>query len=376
MRTAARFFFLASSIVLVGCGVASPALAEVVELPPPSDCTEYPLAPDGSRRRTFASFDASSGIAALPPRTEAELQPGESATYCIGFQNRGEDPKSLKLEVANIAADANGLPSSQREADDRGAASWVTLPTRKIVDLPSGDIAWLVVKVDVPADSVPGSSYASVLATDATPLPKDGAKVQSIPSIASQLFFDIPGDADRAGVVRNIRSPRVIWWDGAGLGDLPVLDRLRGLGIATIRFDWNNTGDFTTGIRGRLEITSDLGGKVVTGVELPEAVVLAGSERAFEVTWKRDIPLVGRFTPVLEVTGEDGKVERFELNPIWVIPAWWYLLGLALAIGLPLWWRRRSRRRYEALLSRVEAAEARSGAEDGEDWDDGSEEWR
>jgi hypothetical protein len=114
----------------------------------------------------------------------------------------------------------------------------------------------------------------------------------------------------------------------------------------------------------------------VTSIPVPESVVLAGSERDFEATWKNEIPMVGRFTPVLEVAGDNGKVERFELEPIWVIPAWWYLLALALAIALPIWWRRRSRRRYEALLARVEAAEARSDQGDGEDWDEASDDWR
>lgn len=376
VRVTARFC-VCIALVLSGVGIATPAHAEVVDVPPPTNCDQFPRAADGTHRQSFDAYDATSGIAALPPRTVTELQPGEQATYCIGFQNRGSTPQTLKLDVVDVAADDKGLPSSQRDAEDRGASRWVTLPTTTIADLPGGVIAWLVVKVRVPQDSLPGSSYASVLATDATPRPQsDAPKVQAIPSIASQLFFNIPGDADRDGEIRKIRSPRVIWWDGAGFGDLPVLERLRGLGVATIRFSWRNSGDFTSDISGSLKITSDLGGKVVTTIPVPDSVVLAGSERDFEATWKNDIPLIGRFTPVLEVTGEGGRVERFELKPIWVIPAWWYFAALAFAIALPLWWRRRSRRQYDALLERVEAAEARTADAESEDWDEASDEWR
>lgn len=376
VRAAACLFF-ALVLALLSCGVAAPAHAEVVELPPPTDCDRFPLEADGTRRQTFDAYDASSGIAAMPPRTVTELQPGERATFCIGFQNRGVDPLTLELEVADVAADEEGLPSSQREADDRGASGWVKLPTTRIADLSSGDVAWLDVEVRVPEDALPGSSYASVVATDATPFPEDDApKVQAIPSVASQLFFNIPGDAVRNGEIRNIRSPGVIWWDGVGLGDLPVLERLRGLGVGTIRFSWRNSGDFTSEVRGRLHIRSDLGAKVVTSIPVPDTVVLARSERDFEATWKNEIPMIGRFTPVLEVTGDNGRVERFELDPIWVIPAWWYLATLALAIALPIVIRQRSKRRYHSLLERVEAAEARSNQGAAEDWDDASDEWR
>jgi hypothetical protein len=376
VRAAARFFFVPALLIsLVGAGVlAARAPAEVVDLPPPTDCHEYPLAPDGTRRQTFDAFNPSFGLAALPPRTETKLLPGQSATYCIGFQNRSSKLADLDLEVADVAADDEGVPSSQRDAEDRGASNWVTLPTKKILDLKSGDIAWLEVKVAVPDDALAGSSYASVLATDATPPPKlEGSGVQALPSIGSQLFFDIPGNAVRQGKVTGIRSPRLIWWDGFGLGDLPVLGKFRGLGVATVHFGWRNTGDYTSDIGGRVKITSDLSGKDVTSIDLPQQVVLRGSERDFAITWKDDIPLLGRFTPVLEVRGDSGRVEKHELDPIWVIPSWWYILLLVIAIAVPLWWRRRSRQRYDSLLARVEAAEARADSDDGDDWHDGDE---
>lgn len=344
--------------------------------PAPVDCSEFPRAPDGTRRQTFDSFEAIGGIAAIPPRIVTELLPGQSESYCIGFQNRGTGSIDLDVDAVDVAADEEGLPSSQREATDRGASRWVEMPTQKIVDLPPGGIAWLDVQVDVPDDALAGSSYASIIATDATPAERrTGTAVESIPSVAAQLFFDIPGDAARQGEVVDIRSPRVIWWDGFDLGDLPVLEKMRGLGVATVRFKWRNTGDFTSDIGGSVAITSDLSDKQVAELEVPQQVVLRDSERDYRVTWSRDIPLVGRFTPVLEVRGESGRVERHELDPIWVIPSWWYILAVILAIAVPLWMRRRSQRRYEELLARVEAAESQRDGEPGtESWDQ-DDEW-
>lgn len=381
MRAAVRFF-LASPLLLLCIGAVGFATAQAASEPvapdeiPAVDCTQFPRAADGTRRQTFDAFDPSAGIAAMPPRIVTELAPGESDSYCVGFQNRGADPIDLHLDVVDVGADDEGLPTSQRDAEDRGASRWVTIPTTRIRNLPSGDVAWLEVDVDVPGGALPGSSYAAILATDAQrPTPSGASAVDAIPSIAAQLFFDIPGDASREGTVTKIDSPRVIWWDGLDLGNVPVLDDLRGLGVAPIRFTFRNTGDFTSDVGGAVVIRSDLAGRQVASLPVTNAVVLRGAERRFSVTWSRDIPLVGRFTPVLEVRTEAGDVDRYELKPIWVIPAWWYLALLMLAIGLPLWWRRRSRRRYEELLARVEAAESRASHDeewaDGDEWDGG-----
>jgi hypothetical protein len=163
-----------------------------------------------------------------------------------------------------------------------------------------------------------------------------------------------------------------VWWDGFGGGDLPVLKNLRGLGIAPIRFAWKNSGSYTDRVGGDIRVRSSLGGKEVARLAIPEQVVLRASQREFGATWSDDIPFFGRFRPTITVHTADGHVEKHELDPIWVIPAWWYIALLIIAIAVPLWWRRRSRRRYDDLLARVEAAEARGGRAD---WDDAGDAW-
>jgi hypothetical protein len=363
-------------LLLVACVVWPAVIVQAGEQqdqgPDPAayECDEFPRAPDGSRRQSFDAFEPVGGLAAIPPRINTQLAPGESASYCVGFQNRGSRPVNLSVEVMDVAADARGLPSSQREAVDRGASRWVRVPATRIERLAPGDVAWLQLQVQVPDDALAGSSYASILATgEALETDDEGSRVQSVPAIASQLFFDIPGDAARQGEVVDIRSPRVIWWDGLGAGDLPILDRLRGLGIATVRFSWHNTGSFTSEIGGRVELRSDLSRRAVERLPVERGVVIAGARRQYEVTWRDNIPLLGRFTPVLEVEGESGRTERHELQPIWVIPAWWYLLAVAVAIAIPTWLRHRSRQRYYELLARLEAAE--DAQDEQADYEDG-----
>jgi hypothetical protein len=84
--------------------------------------------------------------------------------------------------------------------------------------------------------------------------------------------------------------------------------------------------------------------------------------------------MFGRFTPTLEMRSSNGATRSVEMDPIWVIPSWWYMLALGVAVAVPLGMRRRSKRRYESLLARLEAAEGRTRADsDADSWNDGDE---
>ena len=345
-----------------------------------SRCQNYDDAADGTLRQRFPAVDETGQIAGFPPRVETQISRGESGQICVGFQNRTGQPITLDLTLEDVGADDDGIPAVGIEDAEFGASSWLELPTTVVNDLPHGEVAWVLLDADVPRDAVTGSSYASVVATARTPDRSDGdeggARVNSIPSVGVQIFFDVAGNADHTGEIVDARAPRVVWWDGPDLGRIPVLDKLRGLGVATVRYSWRNDGNLSSRVDGTVSLTSDLGGRKVAQLDPSGGVVLRGAERQFEATWNQDIPFFGRFTPVLEVQGSGGVTDRVELDPIWVIPSWWYLLALVLAIALPLWWRRRSKRRYADLLARVEAAEARGADGDSDDeWDERDDRW-
>lgn len=365
------------AMVAVAC-TSSPALAvEIGE--PPRTCETYPLAPDGSRRQEFRDVTVTDQVAATPPRVVTQLDRGERSVFCVAFQNRTGEPIDFELSIENVGADDKGYPATFQGDIDFGAASWISTSTDEIRDLPHGDRAWIEIDAAVPSDAVTGSSYAAIVATTKPSGESSGNQVQAIPSLAIQIVFDVPGNVDLSGSVRNIRSPRVIWWDGIGVSKLPVFDDLRGLGIAPIRMTWKNEGNATNIVGGQVVITSDFGGKTVATLPITKRVILRGAEFPLSTTWSKDIPLVGKFTPTLHLTDQSGVTKKTKLDPIWVIPAWWYLLLVLLAIALPVWWRRRSRQRYEDLLARVEAAESQSVGDDvdgdGDDWDDPSERW-
>lgn len=360
---------LAAALVAASGGWPPSAVAGALD--PGSPCLKYPEAADGTRRQSFDEVEVTNQLAGTPPRIETSLRRGQSGSYCVGFHNRTGKTLDLALDVSSVDADKDGSPVVGVEDAAFGAGSWLDPVTDRIVDLPHGDLAWIRIDASVPADAVTGSSYASITAVEAGDesgaAADSGSRVTPISSVAIQLFFDVPGNADIAGRFVGARAPRVIWWDGLDVARLGFLEDLRGLGVATVRYAWRNDGNLTDTVQGRVIIESDLGGRKVADLQLPEMVVLRGSTRHFEATWSRDIPFIGRFTPTIEVTDSTGTVHRRKLDPIWVIPSWWYLLALALALGIPVWSKLRSRRRYRALLERVEAAEGRRVEEDGDD---------
>ncbi|MCW2961345.1 MAG: hypothetical protein JWM90_1732 [Thermoleophilia bacterium] len=332
--------------------------------------------PDGSRRQSFERSKELTGLSGIPPRVVIDVEEGRRQQVCFGYQNLTSGTISLELVMNNVGVDANGTPLSQPSESEYGAADWVALPTNELRDLRPGEVAWLTTDVDVPADVAPGSWYASVTATRSSDAPgteDEGSRVVPVPAVTVQLFFDVPGDGTRGGNVNNARAPRVVWWDGLNIDTLPVLDRLRGIGFAPVRFDWRNGGSYTDTVNGTVTISSSLSGKVVERIEVPEKVVLRDTERAFVANWQRNIPMIGRFDAVIEMRGSDGTTVKHELPAIWVVPAWWYFLVLAIALATPITLRKRSSRRYNELVARVEAAEARAGESDVDDYSE--DEW-
>lgn len=372
---------LAAIAFLFTCAVHASLASTALGVSPEADCARqgYRTVAPGVYIQDFDKTDVTGGIAGLPDRITTDLAPGQSGHVCVGFHNRTGQDVTMRFATHDVGAGRDGAPVPFASGDEvYGAGTWLTLPTTDSVTAEHGELVWLDVAVDVPQDTSGGSAYAGVSAVidkDANNESKEGTQTRISPSVVVQVFFDVPGDITESGKLEDVRSPRLVWWDGFDLGDIPILERLRGSGIATARYRWKNTGSITDAVSATLTIESSLGGKDVARIQLPERVVLRDASRPFEVTWSKDIPFVGRFEPTLEVTRANGEVVTRELPAIWVIPSWWYLVVLAIALAFPLWWRRRSKRRYAALLERVEAAEARSDQGSGDDWDETSDEW-
>lgn len=370
-----RLLFLVVLFVL-GSGETAASGAEqnvaTGSVVPVSLCRENPPYGDGTRRDAGSKVAKATGISGIPPRVAATVRPGTRDSICIAFANGMTQPLTLGLTSSDLAVDETGAPVSGVQDGDFGASSWLRMPVRTIRDLLPGQIAWLEVPLAVPEGASPGSWYAAVTASTRHAGPKGGTGVGSIGGVAIQILFTIPGETKVGGHVTEVRSPRLLWWDGLRLGRVPVLDKLRGLRIAPIRFTWVNDGSTSDAITGRIVIRSSLTGHVVERVDLPRStqLVLRGSSRKFEATWADNIPLVGRFRPTIELTRHDGTKVNKELPAIWVIPSWWYVVGVLVAVVLPSWLWYRSRQRYWDLVARVDAAEGRNDVEYGDDYDD------
>ncbi|MCW2949702.1 MAG: hypothetical protein JWN41_715, partial [Thermoleophilia bacterium] len=87
---------------------------------------------------------------------------------------------------------------------------------------------------------------------------------------------------------------------------------------------------------------------------------LPEGRRILTMRWS-DPPLIGRFQPKLRVVGGSGSgVEISRTLPaVWVVPPWWVVVALVLALMLPVarWMRRRRSQAGRAL--RAAAARTR-----------------
>jgi hypothetical protein len=271
------------------------------------------------------------------------MNPGETRIEEVSFQNRTGKTATLAISTATITSDDSDF---LRIADEArfGAKAWVTPEARKVV-LKHGETVRLAVTVKVPVGADPGSHYAVIrgaLGPEVTPV--KGESVAAFKSaVALQYFINVAGERIVSGEISSTEAPRLV-------------QRKQGSYVpVSVRF--KNTGNITNEVVGKVRFTS-IFGRTVRQLPIRKGIVLRGSERQFDVIWN-DPPWIGRFTPIVVVTGMDGKPQKRTLPAVWVVPPWPYGLALILAILIPLtriWLRRR--REIRRIMDEMAAEES------------------
>ena len=64
-----------------------------------------------------------------------------------------------------------------------------------------------------------------------------------------------------------------------------------------------------------------------------------------------DTQWIGVFRPKVSMVGRDGKVQTKTLPWIIVLPPWYYIAAVLVAIAFPIWRWRRNRKRWQAVLA-------------------------
>ncbi len=286
-----------------------------------------------------------------------DAQAGDVLTYEMLVRNTTAD--TVRLRPLALAIEGSPNPDEYARVGGRSARShelvdWVEFPGFDAgLELESGHQVRIPVRVTVPSDPPPGTHALGLsVAWTVAPVGVDtqdapAGRVRLAPTLTSVAVINLPGEAVAEARLRSVDAPRWVWG-----GDRP-----------TFRARVENVGDTELTIDGKV----DLDAFVLTASRTLDAAgpergqpTLPGGVRDVKMRWT-DPPLLGWFQPELVIVGGKGSNVRIakDLDTVYVLPPWWLVLLVAIAIWLPLRARRRRSRDPEARELRSARAKHR-----------------
>jgi hypothetical protein len=292
-----------------------------------------------------------------PPFQELkDVKPGSVITVCFFVQNRLAEPIDVRLK----ARDAEGShdPQALIEVVDHskyGASQWMQFP-QPTFHLNVGERADEAVTIRVPVDVGGGSWYSAITAVTLVKSASangGGVLLEKEAGINSLILMDMSGPARLGGMISEVDSPSYATHGPRNFIPFHAV--------------WDNTGNVTDAVSGRLTVESIFGNSAFTAKFSPAELVARDGSREFDTSWD-NTPWIGLFHPRIELVGRDGKKHVRSFPWILILPPWYYILAVVVAILFPIWRWWSNRRKWNRLVA------ALSG--DGDDeWDDDDEYW-
>ena len=281
---------------------------------------------------------------------------GPPIRFTVTARNRTDKPVTIRTLTALLrgSSDPTRLVQAVRSGSASGPATWISFPYApgSWPSLDPGTSLDIPATLRVPGTATPGT-YALALTVSQVISAGgvdtgDGSSATAVrlnAGVASEVVINVTGDVTADARIQSIDAPRLVT-----SGERPVFAvRVEDTGNTQLRFDAETSLSPFWGAAGRV-LRADAQDALPQGV------------RVLRMQWG-DPPLIGWYRPHLTVVGGDGSGVRItrELPIVWVIPPWWILLALVVAIALPVrhvMRRRRSRaersRRRGRARSRVE----------------------
>lgn len=265
-----------------------------------------------------ALAQAAIGIAAIPPRLEITVKPGEVITKEIKVRNESKTERFMSTDVRDfIVTNDKGTPvqvESDKNNDNRWAASgWIQISPSQF-KLKGGETKSLVVTVMVPADAVPGGHYAMILHSPKTEtiLNDSGSTIET--NVGTLAYVTVPGDIKQDAKVKSFVGPSFAEY-----------------GPIDFKAIIENLSDIHIKPTGAVTVTNMIGGKTAE-LALTETNIFPYTTREFtnqlDKKW-----LFGRYKAQINAAyGTAGGIVTATLF-FWVIP-WRFLLLSATSIAL------------------------------------------
>lgn len=285
---------------------------------------------------------AAIGVAAIPPRLEITINPGEVITKEIKVRNETQTERFLTTDTRDfIVSDNNGTPvqiDSNLSSDNRWAASgWIQVSPSQF-KLKAGETKSLIVTIMAPANAIPGGHYAMILHSpkDESSLSNTGSSIQA--NVGTLAYITVPGDIKQDAKVKSFTGPAF-----AEYGPIDFK--------ATIQ----NLSDIHITPSGAVIVTNMFGGRTAK-LNLTETNIFPGTSRDFQNQLDKKW-LFGRYKAQLNAAyGTAGGVAAATLF-FWVIPWRFILLSvttIALIVVIVLLLKKKSKDQDETKIDSLE----------------------
>lgn len=290
-----------------------------------------------------------------PARYAQEIEPGFSSE--VEVEARNETTRTLRLRFAAVDLEAGtgeSFATAARGQVERSALDWLSFDRSEQVLRPGETIAMDVV-IDVPDDAAPGAYAFAIVATQVfapigtTNADAIGSRVEVRANLGSTFVIVVPGEAPASAKLVSHEAPRLVWRD-----EEPTFEAIV-----------ENDGQTLLKLEAATELSS-FGAFATRTLRSAERPTLPGGRRALAMRWS-DRPWIGWFTPRLVVVGGEGSGVRVEkqLPTVFVLPPWWVLVLLLVAVAIPVRAGVQRRRRIRDHRARLRAARIADDEYDG-----------
>lgn len=264
---------------------------------------------------------SSSGLSAIPPRLEINVQPDGSTSHIIKVRNESKETKTITTEVQDFIVENNqGTPliiEANQENNRWAASSWIQI-SPSTVKLKPGETKALTLTVLPPANALPGGHYVMILHTPETfsSLSSTGASIKT--QVGTLVYITIPGDIKQAALLQSFTSPKF-----SEFGPIDFNSNIK------------NLSDIHIKPVGAINVTNFLGRKI-SSLELnPNNInIFPYTSRDFETQLEKKW-LFGRYKAELKAFyGTNGGLISSAIY-FWVIP-WRLIILLIITIIIAL----------------------------------------
>lgn len=282
------------------------------------------------------------GLTISPLNFEFSANPGDKIENKIKVSNPTKNTFSVKMEVEDFTAmgEEGQVKVEEQQNHTYSLKRWVTTSPSEFTLAP-GEYKVVTFTIDVPSNAEPGGKYGSILATVTGTVSPEGTGATLKPKVGALVLLSVAGRIEEKVDIKEFSSPKF-------LNSGPV--------NFTLRFE--NKGTVHVMPRGIITIT-DIFGKKLADIEIPQKNVLPGAIRKVQATWNKKW-LFGRYQATF-VGNYGSKNEPISATlTFWVIP--WKIGGpilivLIIIVAVIIRTRRKLKKAEEILKKHKEKEE-------------------